>query len=76
MGSSLPTSSATLGMLGAFLTCLTVMTPMRLLTLNSYHFQICDPEKASVAEVVLASDPFYADHDPGLSAACRAMVDG
>ena len=29
-----------------------------------------------MAEVVLASDPSYADHDPGLSAASGAMVDG
>ena len=52
------------------------MTPMRLLTLNSYLFRIHDLEKARVAEVVSASDPFYADHDPSLSAACRVMFDG
>ena len=29
-----------------------------------------------MAEVVLASDPFYVDHDPSLSVACGVMVDG
>ena len=29
-----------------------------------------------VAEVVLASDPFNANHDPSLSVACGVMVDG
>ena len=46
-------------------------TDMRLFTLNSYHFWICNPEKVRVAEVVLASDPFDSDCDPGLSVACR-----
>ena len=58
------------------MTYLTVMILMRLLTPNSYHFQIHDPVKVRVAEVVLASDPFNADHNPGLSVACRAMVVG
>ena len=28
-----------------------------------------------MAEMVLTSDPFYADYDPDLSAACGMMVD-
>ena len=52
------------------------MTLMRLSTLNSYHFQIHDLEKVRVAVVVLASDPFYANHDPSLSVVCGVMVDG
>ena len=52
------------------------MTLMRLLTLNTYHFQICDLGKGRVAEVIIASGPFYVDHDPSLSEACRGMVDG
>ena len=48
---------------------------MRVSTLNSYNFQIHDLEKVRVAEVVLASDPFYTSHDPSLSAAFGVMVD-
>ena len=29
-----------------------------------------------MAKVVIASDPFYIDHDPSLSGACAAMADG
>ena len=49
---------------------------MRLSTVNSYHFQIHDLVKMRVAGVVLASDPFNANHDPGLFVACGVMVDG
>ena len=52
------------------------MIPIRLSTLNSYHFQIHDPMKVRVAEVILVSDPYNANHDPSLSVACGAMVDG
>ena len=50
------------------------MIPMKLWTLNSYCFQILILVK--VTEVVLASHPFDADHDPSLSVAYGTMVDG
>ena len=52
------------------------MIPMRLLTLNSYHFLNPRSGKGEGGWVVLASDPFDADHNPGVFVACGTMVHG
>ena len=48
---------------------------MRLLTLNSYHFQAPDLGKARAAEVVVASDLFYINCCPGLLEAGGVIID-
>ena len=63
------------GNAGSLLTCLTVMTLMRPLTLNSYHSQTCDLGMVRVAEVMAASDLFYIDCSPGLLEVGRMGVD-
>ena len=64
-----------IGSARSLLTCLTV-TSMRLLTPNSYHFWTCNPGKARVAEVVVASDLFYVNCGPSPLEAKGVMVDG
>ena len=49
---------------------------MRLLTLNSYHFQTHDPGMARGAEMVVAPGLFYVDCGSGLLEAGEVIVDG
>ena len=58
------------------MTCLTVTTSMRLSTLNSYHFQTCNPGMVRGAEVGVAPGLFYVNCISRPSEAGEAIADG